>query len=107
MDQSGIRLLDRTAELHINEGHRPHWLQDGAITFITIRLADSLPKEVLVRWDRERLEFMHRLGIEYADWRDGVAICSVPMFCPDLKRLASEQATTKTDCPAVQTADAE
>ncbi|MCA9136699.1 MAG: hypothetical protein KDB00_08070 [Planctomycetales bacterium] len=46
-------------------------MQDGTITFITMRLADSIPEEVILRWERERLEYLRSRGIESADWRDG------------------------------------
>ena len=46
-------------------------MQDGAITFISMRLADSIPKDVILRWDRERLEYLRSHGIERADWSVG------------------------------------
>jgi threonine dehydrogenase-like Zn-dependent dehydrogenase/REP element-mobilizing transposase RayT len=42
----------------------PHWSRNGATYFITYRLADSLPQEVLLqmRKDRERLEVIFKRG---------------------------------------------
>ena len=65
------QLLDREQEISISEHSRPHWTQSGTITFITMRLADSLPRETIERWDRERLAFLLRCGIECKDWRIG------------------------------------
>ncbi len=48
-------------------------MQAAAITFITMRLADSIPREVIHRWDRERLEFLCKRGVECQDWRVGQA----------------------------------
>ncbi|MEO1614377.1 MAG: hypothetical protein AAFV88_00920 [Planctomycetota bacterium] len=64
--------LDRQSEVNIAEGMRPHWMQDGAIVFLTIRLADSLPKDVLEAWDRERLAYLHSIGLYSEHWLDGV-----------------------------------
>jgi putative transposase len=42
------------AEIRTTENRLPHWEQDGATYFITFRLADSVPKELLDRWAEER-----------------------------------------------------
>jgi DNA polymerase III alpha subunit len=41
----------------------PHWQQEGATYFVTFRLADSLPREVLNRW-REELDAALRAAAE-------------------------------------------
>lgn len=56
--QTKFGLLDRSAEIQIKERNLPHWFQLGAATFITFRTADSLPKEVLVRWQGELEEWL-------------------------------------------------
>ena len=48
-----FRSFDPQAELEISARNMPHWFQIGAAMFITFRTADSLPKEVLIRWQRE------------------------------------------------------
>ena len=53
-------LFDPKAELLISEHFRPHWSQAGVIVFITFRTADSIPQEVLDRWDREKQDWMCR-----------------------------------------------
>ena len=53
-------LFDPKADLSIYEHFRPHWSQAGAIVFITFRTADSIPQEVLDRWDREKHDWMRR-----------------------------------------------
>ena len=76
-DDSSLRLpdfgqvFDRDAELLIDQHVRPHWMQAGTITFVTMRLADSIPREVIERWDRERLEYLLIRGISCQDWRVG------------------------------------
>ena len=56
------QIFDPQADLLIEGGVRPHWSQAGAIVFITMRLHDSIPKEVLARWEREKQDWMGRRG---------------------------------------------
>jgi len=56
-------LFDPKAELDISEHFRPHWSQAGAIVFITFRTADSIPKEVLLRWEREKKDWLRRKNL--------------------------------------------
>ena len=46
----------------------PHWRMDGATYFVTFRLADSLPHEVLARWQEEDHRWLRSHGIDPA-WR--------------------------------------
>ena len=59
-------LFDLKAELHIREHCRPHWSQAGAIVFITLRTRDSIPREVLERWEREKQDWLERNGLAVA-----------------------------------------
>ncbi len=54
--------FDPNAELFIEDRCRPHWSQAGAIVFITFRTQDSIPKEVLERWEREKQDWISRRG---------------------------------------------
>jgi putative transposase len=42
-------------------GYLPHVKRQGAAYFVTFRLADSLPREVLLRFDQERAERLRNL----------------------------------------------
>jgi REP element-mobilizing transposase RayT len=42
-------------------GYLPHVKREGASYFVTFRLADSLPKEVLLEFEREKTERLRRL----------------------------------------------
>lgn len=55
-------LFDPKAEFSIHEHCRPHWSQAGAVVFITFRTADSIPKEVLIRWEREKADWLRLNG---------------------------------------------
>ena len=45
-----------------NRGYLPHVKREGASYFVTFRLADSLPKEVLLQFEREKAERTRRLN---------------------------------------------
>jgi Transposase IS200 like. len=62
-------LFDPKAELFIQEHCRPHWSQAGSMVFITFRTADSIPREVLDRWDWEKREWLQARGhVTSAHW---------------------------------------
>jgi REP element-mobilizing transposase RayT len=65
--------LDRSAEIEIRERNLPHWFQSGAAIFVTFRTADSLPKEVVLRWQAELEEWLGRneLPLRLADFATG------------------------------------
>jgi REP element-mobilizing transposase RayT len=44
-----------------SRGYLPHVKRDGAAYFVTFRLVDSLPKEVLMQYEREHAEALRRL----------------------------------------------
>lgn len=52
---------DRNVEYH--RRNLPHWGQTGVVSFITFRLADSIPKKALQEWEAEqRIWLSHRLS---------------------------------------------
>ena len=53
-------LFDPKAEFFVEQGGKPHWSQTGAIVFGTFRTLDSIPIEVLDRWEREKQEWIVR-----------------------------------------------
>src|SRR5262249_4070298 len=50
--------FDPKGEVSIYEHCRPHWSQAGAVVFITFRTHDSIPREVLERWEQEKREWV-------------------------------------------------
>ena len=56
-------LFDPAAEVAISACDRPHWDQCGALTFVTFRLADSMPKSVIAGWLQELEEWLDRNGV--------------------------------------------
>jgi type I restriction enzyme R subunit len=55
-------IFDPKGELLIYEHCRPHWSQAGAVVFITFRTHDSIPREVIERWEREKQEWLQLRG---------------------------------------------
>lgn len=49
--------FDPRKPLQIRWGELPHWRQEGALYFVTFRLADSLPRTKLAEWRRARDEW--------------------------------------------------
>jgi len=41
----------------------PHWRQDGCTYFVTLRLADSIPRRILLAWEQERKAWLSAHGI--------------------------------------------
>ena len=59
----------------------PHWSQAGVVCFITFRLDDSMPREVVERWQQERAAWLIRNGINpnCPEWRQNLQLLSQPL----------------------------
>ena len=68
--------FDPQAEVERWEHNRPHWAQAGAIVFITMRTHDSIPREVLLRWDNQKLVWLRSRGIACVEWWKGLELAS-------------------------------
>lgn len=66
-------VFDPKADLLIYKHCRPHWSQSGTVVFITFRTQDSIPREVLERWDREKQEWLRLREYGGAHWADIVS----------------------------------
>jgi putative transposase len=49
-----LRFFNPYADIRHTENRLPHWQQEGAVYFLTFRLADSVPSHLLTQWERER-----------------------------------------------------
>jgi len=54
--------FDEDGETARTRRNLPHWSQQGKLYFITWRLADSLPKEVLAQIESDRRVWLHQHG---------------------------------------------
>ncbi|KAA1261508.1 hypothetical protein LF1_40580 [Rubripirellula obstinata] len=68
--------LDRQADIEKTVTNLPHWFQAGAAMFITFRMADSMPKEAVLRWQAEMQAWLrsHRLPIKLAEKMEGSSV---------------------------------
>jgi type I restriction enzyme R subunit len=78
--------FDPKGELQVRELCRPHWSQAGAVVFITFRTHDSVPREVIDRWDREKQQWLRRRG-----WDTGAHWSSVVAKLAETDRAAFEK----------------
>lgn len=53
-----IKFLNPEEEIQKGAGKLPHWEQHGVCYFITFRLADSIPSELMVKWKKDRDEWI-------------------------------------------------
>lgn len=66
--------FDPHVDALLYEHSRPHWSQAGAVVFITFRTQDSIPSEVLKRWDQEKREWFVARGRQIGPhWSEMVA----------------------------------
>lgn len=61
-----FRAFDPASQVKKSARNLPHWFQAGAVTFLTFRTADSLPREVVQRWQRELESWLARKGLPVA-----------------------------------------
>jgi type I restriction enzyme R subunit len=75
-----MRLFDPDSEVWVLERRLPHWSQPGAVTFVTWRTEDSMPKEVLDQWFDDRSRLLRSYGIDpsAADWQEHAAKINDP-----------------------------
>ena len=66
-----LHFFDRNQDYTVVERRLPHWVQPGVICFITFRINDSMPKDVLQCWRGERDDWLRRQHINPfgRDWR--------------------------------------
>ena len=49
-----LRFFNPYADIRHTENRLPHWQQEGAVYFITFRLADAVPSRLRTQWEGER-----------------------------------------------------
>ena len=56
-------VYDHATDTHLTNRNLPHWDQAGSITFVTMRLADSMPRQVVKRWHDEIESWLTENGL--------------------------------------------
>jgi REP element-mobilizing transposase RayT len=54
MDTSNLRFFNPYEETRHTKNWLPHWQQEGAVYFVTFRLADAVPQSLVKAWESER-----------------------------------------------------
>ena len=54
MNSDELHFFNPYAEIRHTENRLPHWQQNGAVYFVTFRLADAIPKHLRDQWESER-----------------------------------------------------
>jgi carbamoylphosphate synthase large subunit/REP element-mobilizing transposase RayT len=60
--------FDPHGDLETRRRHLPHWEQKGATYFVTFRLADAVPADILAEWREERERWL-RFHPQPWDWK--------------------------------------
>ena len=63
MENPSFQAFDSYAPVRIYRRNLPHWRQDNATYFVTFRLADSIPRQVLLGWQEEDRIWLKANGI--------------------------------------------
>ena len=53
-----LRFFNPHADIKHTENRLPHWQQDGAVYFVTFRLADAVPSRLRNQWENDREAWM-------------------------------------------------
>ncbi len=49
-----LRFFNPYADIRFTANRLPHWQQEGAVYFVTFRLADAVPHRLRTQWESER-----------------------------------------------------
>jgi putative transposase len=58
----GFSPLDLHGDVDVYDRYLPHWRQDGATYFVTVRQVDAMPPALLRQLKQERIEFLQSHG---------------------------------------------
>ncbi|MCR9293950.1 MAG: hypothetical protein NXI32_14590 [bacterium] len=83
-------LFDPLSELVIDEHYRPHWSQAGAIVFVTFRTKDSIPRSVLERWHREKVEWLESKGVDLRSYDGNFELAVAGLSQEDVNAFRKE-----------------
>ncbi len=68
-----IQYLDPSEEIDVRFRRLPHWSQAGTLAFVTWRTADSMPKDALLKFRRERFAILRRADVDpESDWQSAL-----------------------------------
>ena len=99
MSQFAGEFFDCDAEYEQWDRTRPHRHQPAAICFLTMRLNDSIPKSVILRWHREKVDYLRRLGVSIdRDWKAGYEELTMEQQAHFNRQFSQQRETTLDEC---------
>ena len=99
MPEIAGEFFDREADYDQWDRTRPHRHQSAAICFLTMRLNDSIPRSVILRWHQERIEYLQRLGVEVErNWKWGHEQLTAEQQAKFSKHFSRQRETTLDEC---------
>ena len=99
MPEIAGEFFDREADYDQWDRTRPHRHQSAAICFLTMRLNDSIPSSVILRWHQERIEYLQRMGVEVErNWKRGHEQLTAEQQAKFSKHFSRQRETTLDEC---------
>ena len=99
MPEIAGEFFDREADYDQWDRTRPHRHQSAAICFLTMRLNDSIPRSVILRWHQERIEYLQRMGVEVErNWKRGHEQLTAEQQAKFSKHFSRQRETTLDEC---------
>jgi len=92
------QFFDPAAEWFDAPGCRPHWVQPGTVVFVTFRTRDSIPAEVVRRWEWEKQEWLKARGYEDAPWESVLPTLPIEQRVAFRKQFDRHRETFLDDC---------
>jgi putative transposase len=86
-----FELFDPKSDYTVRRGSLPHWYQPGVTYFVTYRMADSIPSDLLRMWHGRRDQWLRLHGIEpaAANWKEKLQ--ETPELADDYDRSFSRR----------------
>ena len=99
MPEIAGEFFDREADYDQWDRTRPHRHQSAAICFLTMRLNDSIPRSVILRWHQERIEYLQRMGVEVErNWKRGHEQLTAEQQAKFSRHFSRQRETTLDEC---------
>jgi putative transposase len=94
------QVFDPKQEFSVVERRLPHWSQAAALSFITWRTWDSIPRPVLEEWLAERAAWLRQQGIEpgASDWQARLHLLAPNLLEEFRRRVADRWNEHLDDC---------
>ena len=99
MPEIAGEFFDREADYDQWDRTRPDCHRSAAICFLTMRLNDSIPRSVILRWHQERIEYLQRMGVEVErNWKRGHEQLTAEQQAKFSKHFSRQRETTLDEC---------